>query len=104
MYKRQVVARLLLVRASLLARQGLDEAAQQAYRLGLQEAEHCEDAYIISGYLGLLELAESRGDLDEAHQWLQKAERAMQWSVSYTHLDVYKRQASDHAAPRVHRG
>ena len=75
-----VVARLLLVRASLLARQGLDEAAQQAYRLGLQEAEHCEDAYIISGYLGLLELAESRGDLDEAHQWLQKAERAMQWS------------------------
>lgn len=75
-----VVARLLLVRASLLARQGLDEAAQQAYRLGLQEAEHCEDAYIISGYLGLLELAESRGDLDEAHQWLQQAERVMQWS------------------------
>lgn len=75
-----VVARLLLVRASLLARQGLDEAAQQAYRLGLQEAEHCEDAYIISGYLGMLELAESRGDLDEAHQWLLKAERVMQWS------------------------
>lgn len=75
-----VVARLLLVRASLLACQGLDEEAQQAYRLGLQEAEHCEDAYIISGYLGLLELAESRGDLEEAHQWLQKAERVMQWS------------------------
>ncbi|WP_457980256.1 LuxR C-terminal-related transcriptional regulator [Ectopseudomonas composti] len=75
-----VVARLLLVRASLLARQGLNEAAQQAYRLGLQEAEHCEDAYIISGYLGMLALAESRGDLDEAHQWLQKAERVMQWS------------------------
>ena len=75
-----VVARLLLVRASLLAREGLYDAAQQAYRLGLQEAEHCEDAYIISGYLGMLELAESRGDLDEAYQWLQRAERVMQWS------------------------
>lgn len=75
-----VVGRLLLVRASLLARQGLDDAAQVAYRQGLQEAEYCGDAYIISGYLGLLELAESRGDVDEAYQWLQKAERAMQLS------------------------
>ncbi|MGP0171712.1 LuxR C-terminal-related transcriptional regulator [Pseudomonas sp. NCHU5208] len=75
-----VLGRLLLLRASLLARQGLDEVAQQAYRQGLQEAERCEDAYTISGYLGLLELAEVRGDLDEAYQWLQKAERVMQWS------------------------
>lgn len=75
-----VVGRLLLLRASLLARQGLEEAAQLAYRHGLQEAEYCGDAYTISGYLGLLELAESRGDLEEAYQWLQKAERAMQWS------------------------
>ena len=50
---------LLLLRASLLARQGLEEAAQLAYRHGLQEAEYCGDAYTISGYLGLLELAES---------------------------------------------
>lgn len=75
-----VVGRLLLLRASLLARQGLDEMAQQAYRQGLQEAEFCEDAYTISGYLGLVELAEARGDLDEAYQWLQKAERVMQCS------------------------
>lgn len=75
-----VVGRLLLLRASLLARQGLDEMAQQAYRQGLQEAEFCEDAYTISGYLGLVELAEACGDLDEAYQWLQKAERVMQCS------------------------
>ncbi len=75
-----VLARLMLVRASLLACQGFDEVAQEAYRLGLQEAEHCEDAYVISGYLGLFELAQSRGDLDEAHQWLQRTERVMQWS------------------------
>ncbi|MDP9937918.1 LuxR C-terminal-related transcriptional regulator [Ectopseudomonas alcaliphila] len=75
-----VVGRLLLLRASLLARQGLDELAQLAYRQGLQEAELCEDAYTISGYLGLVELAEARGDLDEAYQWMQKAERAMQCS------------------------
>ncbi|UTH37575.1 LuxR C-terminal-related transcriptional regulator [Pseudomonas sp. KHPS1] len=75
-----VVGRLLLLRASLLARQGLDETARQAYRQGLQEAEFCEDAYTISGYLGQVELAEACGDLDEAYQWLQKAERVMQCS------------------------
>lgn len=74
-----VVGRLLLLRASLLARQGLDELAQCAYRQGLQEAEGCEDAYTIAGYLGMLELAEARDDLEEAFQWLQQAERAMQW-------------------------
>lgn len=74
-----VVGRLLLLRAGLLARQGLDELALCAYRQGLQEAEGCADGYTIAGYLGLLELAEGRGEFDEAYQWLHKAERAMQW-------------------------
>ncbi|AYC31833.1 helix-turn-helix transcriptional regulator [Pseudomonas cavernae] len=74
-----VLARLRLLHGSLLASQGRTEEAYAAYRAGLQEAEVCEDAYLLFGYLGLAELAAVTGDHDQAFQLLREAERQMQW-------------------------
>lgn len=74
-----VLARLLLLRGTLLNKRGEREAARASLRKGLQEAEVCEDAYMLFGYLGLSELAGYEGDAELAQQLLRRAERQMQW-------------------------
>ena len=74
-----VHARLLLLRGTLLNKRGEREAARASLRKGLQEAEACEDAYMLFGYLGLSELAGYEGDSELAQQLLRRAERQMQW-------------------------
>lgn len=74
-----VLARLLLLRGSLLASQGADQAAEAAFVAGLREAESCTDAYVLFGYQGLAQLAAERGDFAQAQLLLRKAERQMQW-------------------------
>ncbi|RJG10363.1 helix-turn-helix transcriptional regulator [Pseudomonas cavernicola] len=74
-----MLGRLLLQRGDLLTAQGLEEDAREAFQRGLVEAEACEDAYTIFGYLGLSELAACEGNLSAAFQWLSEAERLMQW-------------------------
>ncbi|WP_447588032.1 LuxR C-terminal-related transcriptional regulator [Aquipseudomonas campi] len=73
-----VFARLLLLRGSLLGARG-DASAEEVLRAGLQEAESCEDAYVLFGYQGLAELASARGDYAAAQLLLRQAERQMQW-------------------------
>jgi ATP/maltotriose-dependent transcriptional regulator MalT len=75
-----VLARLLLLRGTLLASRGDTEAAQGALKQGIQEAESCEDAYMLYGYLGLAELAGAQGDAETAQHLLRRAERQMQLS------------------------
>ncbi|MCY1283660.1 HTH-type transcriptional regulator MalT [compost metagenome] len=71
-----VIARLHLVRGGLLAAQGHVEEARAAYRQGMQEAERCEDACRLFGYLGLAELA---SDGAQVVQLLREAERLLHW-------------------------
>jgi ATP/maltotriose-dependent transcriptional regulator MalT len=73
-----VLARLLLLRGTLLVTRGETEEAQAMLIQGLQEAESCADAYLLFGYLGLAELAGLRGDPDSAQSLLRRAERQMQ--------------------------
>jgi LuxR family maltose regulon positive regulatory protein len=74
-----VLGRMLLARAALLASQGRDLEASDAFHKGLREAEDSEDAHTIFGYLGLSELAARNGDQHRAFQHLREAERLMQW-------------------------
>ncbi|UUY09325.1 LuxR C-terminal-related transcriptional regulator [Pseudomonas sp. J452] len=73
-----VLARLLLMRGHLLAGRGSSAEAEQALRTGLQEAEQCQDAYLLFGYLSLAELASASGEFERARQLLRSAERQMQ--------------------------
>ena len=75
-----VLARLLLLRGTLLASRGDSEAAKAVLKQGIQEAESCEDAYLLYGYLGLAELASAQGDIETAQHLLRRAERQMQLS------------------------
>ncbi|WP_394559919.1 LuxR C-terminal-related transcriptional regulator [Aquipseudomonas alcaligenes] len=74
-----VLARLLLLRGNILAARGEIESARETLQTGLREAESCEDAYLLFGYLGLAELATHRDDSEHALQLLRRAERQMQW-------------------------
>lgn len=74
-----VLARLQLLRGTLLASRGDTAAAQAMLRAGVEEAEACEDAYLLFGYLGLAELACAQNDDEGAQQLLRRAERQMQW-------------------------
>ncbi|MBC9248825.1 helix-turn-helix transcriptional regulator [Pseudomonas alcaligenes] len=74
-----MLARLLLLRGSLLASQGATLEADEVLQAGLAEAEKCEDAYLLFGYQGLAELAALRGQFERSQQLLRKAERQMQW-------------------------
>lgn len=73
-----VLARLQLLRGTLLASRGEIEAARSMLLQGVQEAESCEDAYLLFGYLGLAELAGTQGDAESAQHLLRRAERQMQ--------------------------
>ncbi|UVE16902.1 LuxR C-terminal-related transcriptional regulator [Pseudomonas sp. LS44] len=74
-----VIARLQLVRAGLLMAQGYRDEARDWYQSGLHEAARCEDASLLFGYLGLIDIAAEDGDFSLAATLLQEAERTMQW-------------------------
>ena len=74
-----VIGRLELLQGHLLAYQGLDEAAREAYQRGKLETETCGDSYCFFGYVGLAELAARHHELSCAYHWLREAERLAQW-------------------------
>ncbi|MFI8482708.1 LuxR C-terminal-related transcriptional regulator [Pseudomonas sp. NPDC078700] len=73
-----VYARLQLLRGSILASSGEPEAAKSALNEGINEAQSCEDAYQLFGFLVLAELEAENGHLKLAEQLLEQAERYMQ--------------------------
>jgi len=74
-----LIGRLQLLQGHLLAYQGLDEPAQEAYLLGKEETETCGDSYCFFGYVGLAELAARSQEFACAYHWLRDAERLSQW-------------------------
>ena len=74
-----LIGRLQLLQGHLLAYQGLDEPAQEAYQLGKVETETCGDSYCFFGYVGLAELAARSQEFACAYHWLRDAERLSQW-------------------------
>lgn len=74
-----VHARLQLLRGTLLAGHGDLDTAQTVLQAGVQEAEDCEDAYLLFGYLSLAELAAAQGEHEQGEQLLRRAERRMHW-------------------------
>jgi ATP/maltotriose-dependent transcriptional regulator MalT len=74
-----VIGRLKLLQGHLLAYQGLDEPAREAYQQGRIETETCGDSYMFFGYAGLAELAARNQEFPTAYHWLREAERLTQW-------------------------
>ncbi|WP_417777802.1 LuxR C-terminal-related transcriptional regulator [Stutzerimonas xanthomarina] len=74
-----IIGRLKLLRGHLLAYQGLDELAHEAYQQGRVETETCGDSYVFFGYAGLAELAARSQEFPAAYHWLREAERLAQW-------------------------
>ncbi len=74
-----LIGRLQLLQGHLLAYQGLDDPAQEAYQLGKAETETCGDSYCFFGYVGLAELAARNQEFACAYHWLRDAERLSQW-------------------------
>lgn len=74
-----IIGRLKLLRGHLLAYQGLDDPAREAYQQGRVETETCGDSYVFFGYAGLAELAARHQEFPTAYHWLREAERLAQW-------------------------
>lgn len=74
-----IIGRLQLLQGHLLAYQGLDEQAREAYQQGRLETETCGDSYAFFGYVGLAELAARNHEFADAYHWLREAERLTQW-------------------------
>ena len=74
-----IIGRLKLLQGHLLAYQGLDEAAREAYQQGRIETETCGDSYVFFSYVGLAELAARNQAFPAAYHWLREAERLTQW-------------------------
>jgi ATP/maltotriose-dependent transcriptional regulator MalT len=74
-----IIGRLKLLRGHLLAYQGLDEPAREAFQQGRVETETCGDSYVFFGYAGLAELAARNQEFPTAYHWLREAERLAQW-------------------------
>lgn len=74
-----IIGRLKLLQGHLLAYQGLDDSARDAYQQGRVETETCGDSYVFFGYVGLAELAARVQELPTAYHWLREAERLTQW-------------------------
>lgn len=74
-----IIGRLKLLQGHLLAYQGLDEQAREAYQQGRIETETCGDSYVFFGYAGLAEVAARNQELPTAYHWLREAERLTQW-------------------------
>lgn len=70
-------ARLLILKGRLQANSGDLAAARLSLHEGVQEAESCEDAYLLFGHLILAELATEEGQLEVADRLLQDAEQQM---------------------------
>ena len=62
-----------------LVLQGGFAQGQTVLQAGVQEAEDCEDAYLLFGYLSLAELAAAQGEHEQGEQLLRRAERRMHW-------------------------
>lgn len=74
-----IIGRLKLLQGHLLAYQGLDELAREAYQQGRIETETCGDSYVFFGYAGLAELSARKQEFPTAYHWLREAERLAQW-------------------------
>ena len=74
-----IIGRLKLLQGHLLAYQGLDEQAREAYQQGRIETETCGDSYVFFGYVGLAEIAARNHEFPTAYHWLREAERLTQW-------------------------
>lgn len=74
-----IIGRLKLLQGHLLAYQGLDEPAREAFQQGRIETETCGDSYTFFGYVGLAELAARNQEFPSAYHWLREAERLTQW-------------------------
>ncbi len=74
-----IIGRLKLLQGHLLAYQGLDEQAREAYQQGRLETETCGDSYVFFGYAGLAEVAARNQEFPAAYHWLREAERLTQW-------------------------
>lgn len=74
-----IIGRLKLLQGHLLAYQGLDEPAREAFQQGRIETETCGDSYMFFGYAGLAELAARNQEFPSAYHWLREAERLTQW-------------------------
>lgn len=74
-----IIGRLKLLQGHLLAYQGLDDLAREAYQQGRVETETCGDSYVFFGYVGLAELAARNHEFPAAYHWLREAERLTQW-------------------------
>ncbi|MCF7201890.1 LuxR C-terminal-related transcriptional regulator [Pseudomonas oligotrophica] len=74
-----IIGRLRLLQGHLLAYQGLDEPAREAFQKGRMETETCGDSYVFFGYVGLAELAARNQEFTDAYHWLREAERLTQW-------------------------
>ncbi|WP_105647088.1 LuxR C-terminal-related transcriptional regulator [Pseudomonas sp. MYb185] len=81
-----VYARLLILSGCFLTSSGDYTDARALLEEGIREAESCEDAYLLFGYLGLAQLATEDGRLEQADKLLQDAEQQMQ---CYQVPDVY---------------
>jgi len=74
-----IIGRLQLLQGHLLAYQGLDDPAREAFQKGRVETETCGDSYTFFGYVGLAELAARNHEFTDAYHWLREAERLTQW-------------------------
>lgn len=74
-----IIGRLKLLQGHLLAYQGLDEPAREAFQQGRIETKTCGDSYTFFGYVGLAELAARNQEFPSAYHWLREAERLTQW-------------------------
>ncbi|MGA6096300.1 LuxR C-terminal-related transcriptional regulator [Stutzerimonas marianensis] len=74
-----IIGRLKLLQGHLLAYQGLDDAAREAFQQGRTETETCGDSYVFFGYAGLAELAARNQEFPSAYHWLREVERLTQW-------------------------
>lgn len=74
-----IIGRLKLLQGHLLAYQGYDEPARDAFQQGRIETETCGDSYVFFGYAGLAELAARNQDFPTAYHWLREAERLTEW-------------------------
>lgn len=73
------LARMQILRGTLRYQSGELEEARTYLQAGIREAEACQDAYLLFGYLALADVASSQGEHDHAERLLRRAERQMQW-------------------------